>query len=163
MKLQSMGSLRVGQDWVTSFSLSTFMHWRRKWQPTPVFLPWESQGRGAWWAAVYGVTQSRTRLKRLSSSSSSEVRSMRKTRCGGFKEEHSCWTSCSVNGDMILLERPTDTINSDLSTWQIFSWKWISLSLQGKQLTVSLANSKIWAFKQNTLSLENLYPLQWVW
>ena len=27
--------------------------------------------RGAWWAAVYGVTQSRTQLKRLSSSSSS--------------------------------------------------------------------------------------------
>ena len=26
---------------------------------------------GAWWAAIYGVTQSRTRLKRLSSSSSS--------------------------------------------------------------------------------------------
>ena len=47
----------------------TFMHWRRKWQSTPVFLPGESQGRGAWWAAVYGVTQSRTRLKRLSSSS----------------------------------------------------------------------------------------------
>ena len=23
----------------------TFMHWRRKWQPTPVFLPGESQGR----------------------------------------------------------------------------------------------------------------------
>ena len=44
------------------------MHWRRKWQPTPVFLPGESQGRGAWWAAVYGVAQSRTRLKRLSSS-----------------------------------------------------------------------------------------------
>ena len=41
----------------------TFMHWRRKWQPTPVFLPGESQGRGAWWAAVYGVAQSRTRLK----------------------------------------------------------------------------------------------------
>ena len=47
------------------------MHWRKKWQPTPVFLPGESQGRGAWWAAVYGVTQSRTRLKQLSSSSSS--------------------------------------------------------------------------------------------
>ena len=45
------------------------MHWRRKWQPTPVFLPGESQGRGAWWAAVYGVTQSWTRLKWLSSSS----------------------------------------------------------------------------------------------
>ena len=23
----------------------TFMHWRRKWQPTPVFLPEESQGQ----------------------------------------------------------------------------------------------------------------------
>ena len=33
------GSLRVGHDWVTSLSLFTFMHWRRKWQPTPVFLP----------------------------------------------------------------------------------------------------------------------------
>ena len=49
----------------------TFTHWRRKWQPTPVFLPGESQVREAWWAAVYGVAQSRTRLKRLSSSSSS--------------------------------------------------------------------------------------------
>ena len=97
----------------------TFMHWRRKWQPTPVFLPGESQGRrslvgcspwsleesdtterlhfhfslscigegngnplqcsclgnprdrGAWWASVYGVAQSRTRPKQLSSSSSS--------------------------------------------------------------------------------------------
>ena len=115
--LQSMGLWRVGQNWVTSLSLFTFMHWRRKWQPTPVFLPGESQGweslvgcspwghkesdrterphfhfslsctgegngnplqcsclenprdEGAWWAAVYRVAQSRTRLKRLSSSS----------------------------------------------------------------------------------------------
>ena len=67
--LQSMGSLRVGHDWATSLWLFTFMHWRRKWQPTPVFLPGESQGQGAWWAAVYGVTQSWTRLKRLGSSS----------------------------------------------------------------------------------------------
>ena len=43
------------------------MNWRRKWQPTPVFLPGEPQGRGAWWAAVYEVAQSWTRLKRLSS------------------------------------------------------------------------------------------------
>ena len=43
-RLQSMGSLRVGHDWATSLSLFTFMHWRRKWQPTPVFLPGESQG-----------------------------------------------------------------------------------------------------------------------
>ena len=55
------------------FSLLTFTHWRRKWQPTPVFLPGESQGWGSLrrWAAVYGVAESQTRLKRLSSSSSS--------------------------------------------------------------------------------------------
>ena len=46
-RLQSVGSLRVGHDWATSLSLFTFMHWRRKWQPTPVFLPGESQGRGS--------------------------------------------------------------------------------------------------------------------
>ena len=63
-KLQSMGSQRVRHYWVTSVSLSTFMHWRRKWQLTPVFFPGESQG---------GVTQSQTRLKWLSSSSSSAL------------------------------------------------------------------------------------------
>ena len=67
-RLQSMGSLRVGHDWMTSLSPFTFMHWRRKWQPTPVFLPRESQRQ---WAPIYGVAESRTRLKRLSSSSSS--------------------------------------------------------------------------------------------
>ena len=46
-RLQSMGSLRVRHDWATSLSLFTCMHWRRKWQPTPVFLPGESQGRGS--------------------------------------------------------------------------------------------------------------------
>ena len=37
------------------------MHWRRKWQPTPVFLPGESQGHWSLVAAIYGVAQSRTR------------------------------------------------------------------------------------------------------
>ena len=46
-RLQSMRSLRVGHDWATSLLLFTFMHWRRKWQPTPMFLPGESQGRGS--------------------------------------------------------------------------------------------------------------------
>ena len=45
--LQSMGSLRVGQDWAILLSLLTFTHWRRKRQPTPMFLPGESQGRGS--------------------------------------------------------------------------------------------------------------------
>ena len=47
-RLQSMGSLRVGHDWMTSLSLFSFhLCWRRKWQPSPVFLPGESQGRGS--------------------------------------------------------------------------------------------------------------------
>ena len=71
-RLQSMGSLRVRHDWATSLSLFTFMHWRRKWQPTPVFLPGESQGWGNLLSCrLCGVAQSWTRLKRLSSSSSS--------------------------------------------------------------------------------------------
>ena len=45
--LQSIGSLRVRHDRAISLSLFTFMHWRRKWQSTPVFLPGESQGRGS--------------------------------------------------------------------------------------------------------------------
>ena len=60
-RLQSIGSLRVGHDWATSLSLFTFMHWRRKWQPTPVFLPGESQGQGnlvGW--HLWGRTESDT-------------------------------------------------------------------------------------------------------
>ena len=41
------GVARVGHDWATSLSLFTFKHWRRKWQPTPMFLPGESQGWGS--------------------------------------------------------------------------------------------------------------------
>ena len=46
-RLQPMGLWRVRHDWATSPSLFTFVHWRRKWQPTPVFLPGESQRRGS--------------------------------------------------------------------------------------------------------------------
>jgi len=65
-RLQSMGSQRVGHNCATSFSFFTFMHWRRKWKPTPVFngnplqcscLENPRDG-GAWWATVYGVAQS---------------------------------------------------------------------------------------------------------
>ena len=60
-RLQSMGSRRVRHDWATSVSLFTFMHWRRKWQPTPVFLPGESQGRGSLVGfCLWGHTESDT-------------------------------------------------------------------------------------------------------
>ena len=46
-KFNQVPFVYFGRDWATSLSFFTFMHWRRKWQPTPVFLPWESQGRGS--------------------------------------------------------------------------------------------------------------------
>ena len=59
--LQSMGSLRVRHDWVTSLSLFTFMHWSRKWQPTPVFLTGESQVWGSLVGCrLWGRTESDT-------------------------------------------------------------------------------------------------------
>ena len=68
-RLQSMGLLRVGHDWATSLSLFTFMHWRRKWQPTQCSCLENPREGGAWWAAICEVAQSQTRLKQLSSSS----------------------------------------------------------------------------------------------
>ena len=59
--LLSMGLRGVRHDRATSLSLFTFMHWRRKWQPTPVFLPRESQGRGSLVSScLWGRTESGT-------------------------------------------------------------------------------------------------------
>ena len=68
-RLQSMGSLWVGHDWATSLSLFTFMHWRNG-NPLQCSCLENPRDREAWRAAVYGVAQSRTRLKQLSSSGS---------------------------------------------------------------------------------------------
>ena len=60
-RLQSLGPLGVGHDWATSLSLFTFMHWRRKWQPMPTFLPGESQGQGSLVGCrLWGRTESNT-------------------------------------------------------------------------------------------------------
>ena len=60
-RLQSMGLLRVRDDGATSLSLFNFMHWRRKWQPTPVFLLGESQGQGSLTGCpLWGHTESDT-------------------------------------------------------------------------------------------------------
>ena len=71
--LQSMGLLTVGDNWAISLSLFTFMHWRRKWQPRQCSCLENPRDGGAWWAAVYGVAQSRTRLTWLSSSSMGDI------------------------------------------------------------------------------------------
>ena len=56
-RLQSMGSRRVAHDWATSLSLFTFIHWRRKWQPTPVFLSGESPWRRLVGCCLWGRTE----------------------------------------------------------------------------------------------------------
>ena len=66
--LQSMGSLRVGHDSVTSLSLFTFMHGKGNGNPLQCSCLENPRDGGAWWAAIYGVAQSWTRLKQLSSS-----------------------------------------------------------------------------------------------
>ena len=86
-RLQSMGSGRVRHDGATSLSLFTFLHWRRKWQPTPVYLPGESQGRWSLVGCHLWGRQSRTRLKRLSSSSKKEKTSS-EARTAGW--HHQC-------------------------------------------------------------------------
>ena len=68
--LLSMGSLTVRHNWATSLSRFTFMHWRRKWQPTTTFFLENPRDRGACWVAVCGVAQSQTRPKWLNSSGS---------------------------------------------------------------------------------------------
>ena len=70
-RLQSMGLLRVGHDWATSLSLFLSCIGEGNGSPLRCSCPENPRDGGAWWAAVYGVTQSRTRLKWLSSSSSS--------------------------------------------------------------------------------------------
>ena len=58
-RLQSLGSPRVRHDFTFTFTFH-FHALEKERQPTPVFLPGESQGRAAWWAAVYGVAQGQT-------------------------------------------------------------------------------------------------------
>jgi len=49
----------VAKSWTLSLSLFAFMHWKRKWQPTPVFLPGESQGwQGLVGCHLWGSTES---------------------------------------------------------------------------------------------------------
>jgi len=67
--LQSMVSLRVGHDWATSLSFSLSCLGEGNGNPLQCSCLENPRDGGAWWAAVFGVTQSRTRLKRLSSSS----------------------------------------------------------------------------------------------
>ena len=70
-RLQSIRSLRVRHDWVTSLHFSLSCIGEGNGNPLQCSCLENPRDGGAWRAAVYGVAQSRTQLKRLSSSSSS--------------------------------------------------------------------------------------------
>ena len=116
-RLQSMGSLRVGQDWATSLSLFTFMHWRRKWQPTPVFLPGECQGRGS----LVGC--------RLWGHTKSDTTEVTKQHDMGriSKEEGYCF--CLLNCYKSLKKLPRNTnIQNIYCVWSVMEfWNWEKL------------------------------------
>ena len=71
-RLQSMGSLGVGHDWVTSLHFSLSCTGEGNGNPLQCSCLENPRDKGAWRAAVCGVAQSRTQLKRLSSSSSTD-------------------------------------------------------------------------------------------
>ena len=93
-RLQSMGSLRVRHDWVTSLSLSLSSIGEGNGNPLQCSCLENPRDGGAWWAAVYGVSQSRTRLKRLSRSSS-----MSHSNFGGFPDDSDDKESACNTGD----------------------------------------------------------------
>ena len=64
-RLQSTGSLKVRHDWATSLWLFTSCIGERNGNPLQCFCLENPRDRRAWWAAVYGIAQSWTRLKRL--------------------------------------------------------------------------------------------------
>ena len=71
-RLQSMGSQIVRHDWATSLPFSLSCIGEGNGNPLQCSCLENPRDDRAWWAAVCGVAQSRTRLKRLSSSSSSK-------------------------------------------------------------------------------------------
>ena len=94
-RLQSVGSRRVGQDWATSLSLFSFIE-EGNGNPLQCSCLENPRDGRAWWAAVYGVAQSRTRLKRLSSSSRSSSSSK--------NVEVACSSTCSSKVTVDVLE-----------------------------------------------------------
>ena len=86
-RLLSVGSWRVRHDWVTLLSLFTFMHWRRKWQPTAVFLSGESQGR----RSLVGC-----RLWDLTESDTTEATQRRQQQQRSLEKGSSLWKATAI-------------------------------------------------------------------
>ena len=130
-RLQTMGSIRVGHDWATSLSLFTFMHWRRKWQPTPVFLPGESQG----WGSLLGCWS-----------------------MGSHRVGHD-WSNSSSNSSMIMLGLTSWRLN--MNQLLFFSYYVTSDSFQPHELQHAVHESRSFTISLSLLklmSIESVMP-----
>ena len=134
---------RYRQQHLTKFKTSRTKQ-RRKWQPTPVSLPRESCGQGAWWAAVYGVAQSWTWLKRLSSSSSSKDVTMREWSQTQKRTHHSIfikfkyrqnWWHYKSSGQSLLIIGRSEWLGEGIAGFDVpvLFWlmNWLLVDLQG--------------------------------
>ena len=102
-------SSTLGHNWVTSLSLFTFMHWRRKWQPIPVFLPGESQGqRNLVGCSLWGLTESDTTESTYQYQQPvtifSSVQSLSRVRLFEIPWTATCQTSMSITNSWSLLK-----------------------------------------------------------
>ena len=141
-RLQSMGSLGVGYDWATSLSLSCIGEGNGN--PLQSSCLESPRDRGAWWAAVYGVTQSRTRLKWLSSSSS-KIQTHTE---GRGKKRTGLWRKQSTNQRKSHLQTKEKGFRKTLLT----PWSWISNLQYYKEINSCLnhpvSNTLLWQIKQ---------------
>ena len=145
--LQSMGSLRVGYDWATSLSISYSIFGEGNANPLQCSCLENPRDRGAWWAAIYGVTQSWTWLKRLSSSSSSNRQiwpwSKKWIRA---KANRVLPGECTGHSKHPLLTTQEETLHMDITRWSTRKSDWL-YSLQPKMeklYTVSKNKTRSW-------------------
>ena len=124
-RLQSMGSLRVGHDWATSLSLSlsSIGEWNGK--PLQCSCLQNPRDGGAWWASVYGVAHSRTRLKWLSSIQPWSRHPT--TRRGFCASKTTSTTSSEPEMSVLLLQNYHRTITTVYLLLHLLLITWLSL------------------------------------
>ena len=162
-RLQSMGSLRVRHDWATSLFFSPSCIGEGNGNRLQCSCLENPRDRGAWWAAVYGVAQSWTRLKRLSSSSSGLSGSMWNLCCA-------MWDLCSAWA----LPRGSTLLSSCGERAQLSHGMWnlsppagiepTSPALEGEFLTTRPpGKSPTWLFNQSSSTFNSFTSLSRVW
>ena len=174
-RLQSMGSLRVGHDRATSLSLSCIGEGNGN--PLQGSCLENPRDGGAWWAAVYGVAQSRPRLKWLSSSSSSEVSGVTGNRAhsrdfrGWYHNSNICLELYRVNvrfpsGQETRVPEGRDCLGIGAGTWQSLPCWPLALSSLGSSAWHLFPGSRTTVMLSDPAFLPgSVHPfdLRWVW